>query len=103
MLAVSHGQLILLSTPFGRRGYFFSEWDSGSPRWERIKVCAPDCPRIDPAFLEDERRTLGERLWRQEYFCDFISSDEQVFSLESIDAMFDTDEEALTLPRPRGR
>src|SRR5436309_264274 len=26
MLAVSHGRLILLSTPFGKRGFFWDEW-----------------------------------------------------------------------------
>ncbi len=26
MLAVSHGKLVLLSTPWGKRGFFYREW-----------------------------------------------------------------------------
>lgn len=29
MLAVSNGRLILMSTPFGKRGHFFEEWENG--------------------------------------------------------------------------
>src|SRR5262249_21571126 len=30
-----------------------------------------DCPRITPAFIEDERRSLGDAWVRQEYECSF--------------------------------
>ena len=32
MLAVSGGRLILMSTPFGKRGHFFEEWSNGGTR-----------------------------------------------------------------------
>jgi len=35
MLAVSGGRLVCLSTPFGKRGFFFEEWENGGG-WERI-------------------------------------------------------------------
>jgi hypothetical protein len=50
MLAVSRGQLVCLSTPFGKRGWFYDEWH-GSQTWERVKITATHCPRIDPGFL----------------------------------------------------
>jgi hypothetical protein len=31
MLAVSGGQIVCLSTPFGQRGFFFDEWHSDNP------------------------------------------------------------------------
>jgi hypothetical protein len=34
MLAVSGGSLMMLSTPFGRRGVFYREWTEGEG-WER--------------------------------------------------------------------
>ena len=37
MLAVSGGRLLLLSTPFGRRGHFFEAWE-GEEQWQRIEV-----------------------------------------------------------------
>ena len=51
MLAVSGGQLIALTTPYGKRGFFFNEWENGGNSWERIKITAYDCPRISAEFL----------------------------------------------------
>jgi hypothetical protein len=80
MLAVSGGRLVLMSTPFGRRGHFHSEWMDGGPAWERIEVKATDCPRIPQSFLEEERASLGEWWFRQEYLCEFVETLDQVFS-----------------------
>src|SRR3712207_7780668 len=49
--------LVMLSTPFGKRGAFFEEWTNGIG-WERYEVRASLCPRISEAFLEEERRSL---------------------------------------------
>jgi hypothetical protein len=51
MLAVSGGSLIMLSTPYGKRGVFYEEWTGGAG-WERYEVLASQCPRIPRAFLE---------------------------------------------------
>jgi Terminase large subunit, T4likevirus-type, N-terminal len=90
MLAVSHGRLMALSTPFGMRGWFHEEWTSAR-MWERVRVTASQCPRIDAAFLDEERQSLGERWFRQEYLCSFESCVDQVFSEETIQKMFSTD------------
>jgi hypothetical protein len=37
MLAVSHGQIVAISTPFGQRGWFFNEWESDR-HWKRVKI-----------------------------------------------------------------
>jgi hypothetical protein len=71
MLAVSQGQLICLSTPFGRRGFFYEAWSHGGADWKRIEVPAQQIPRIPLAYLEEERRCLGESWFRQEYCCSF--------------------------------
>lgn len=84
MLAVSGGRLVALSTPFGKRGWFHSEWTSGNADWKRIKVTAEDCPRISAAFLEEERRALGGHWFEQEYHCQFLDTVDQVFSYDSI-------------------
>jgi hypothetical protein len=47
-------------------------------------VPAADCPRIPPAFLEQERQSMGERWYAQEYLCSFEDVIDQVFSSESI-------------------
>jgi hypothetical protein len=79
MLAVSGGRLVALSTPFGKRGWFHDEWH-GSGAWERFKVTADQCPRIPAEFLAEEERSLGPRWFRQEYFCSFEDTVDQVFA-----------------------
>src|ERR671921_976219 len=51
MLAVSGGSLMMLSTPYGRRGVFYEAW-TGTEDWERYEIPARRCPRISTAFLE---------------------------------------------------
>jgi len=71
MLAVSNGRLICLSTPFGQRGFFFHEWEEAGASWHRIRIPWFECPRITPAFIAEERRSLGESWVRQEYETSF--------------------------------
>lgn len=84
MLAVSGGRLICLSTPFGKRGFFHDEWESGSEDWHRTKITAYDVPRISHAFLEEERAALGTFWFEQEYMCIFKDTVDQVFSYDLI-------------------
>ena len=79
MLAISGGRLMLLSTPYGKRGVFFEEW-TGGEAWERYEVPAAECPRIPASFLEEERQALPARVYRQEYCNSFEDVEDQVFS-----------------------
>lgn len=72
MLAVSGGRLVALSTPRGKRGWFYNEWH-GSGNWQRVRITAEECPRISVEFLAEERRSMGEDWYNQEYGCQFIS------------------------------
>jgi hypothetical protein len=85
MLAVSGGALMMLSTPYGKRGVFFEEWQGGKG-WERYEVPAAGVPRILETFLEEERMSLPQRIYRQEYECSFEETDDQVFSFEDVEA-----------------
>ena len=93
MLAVSGGSLMMLSTPWGKRGVFFEEWTREAPgdssAWERYEVPASQVRRISEAFLEEERRALPARMYRQEYECSFEEVDDAVFAYDLI-------EEAIT-------
>ena len=79
MLAVNNGRLILMSTPFGKRGHFWKEWSEGSS-WRRVEVPATQVPRISQEFLEEERASLGAFWFDQEYLCQFKESTDSVFS-----------------------
>jgi hypothetical protein len=78
MLAVSQGRLVCLSTPFGRRGFFWREWQGNGP-WRKTLIPWKDCPRIPPAFIEEERRAMGDSWVRQEYECSFESLEGLVY------------------------
>lgn len=84
MLAVSGGRLVGLSTPFGKRGWYFDTWTNGGAGWQRVKVTAHDCPRISPAFLAEERAALGDFWYRQEYETEFIETTDQVFGYDLV-------------------
>lgn len=71
MLAVSSGRLICLSTPFGKRGFFYNAWARGGADWDRIEIPATRVSRIPASFLDQERRALGDSWFRQEYLCSF--------------------------------
>jgi phage terminase large subunit-like protein len=93
MLAVSGGTLMMLSTPYGKRGVFYEAWtgEDVGEGWERYKVTAEDVPRISPEFLADERASLPDRVYAQEYEVAFVETDEQVFS-EAVIAGITTDD-----------
>jgi hypothetical protein len=94
MLAVSQGKLLALSTPFGRRGWFYEAWHS-QENWRRVKITAEQCPRIGADFLKEERQSLGERWYRQEYMCSFEDMVGAVFSWEDIEASMSDDVKPL--------
>jgi len=87
MLAVSGGRLMAMSTPFGTRGWWYEAWRS-TEAWERYEVPAEQCPRISSEFLEEERRTIGEWWYRQEYGCEFLDAQSQAFTRDEIDRAF---------------
>ena len=58
MLAVSGGALMMLSTPYGKRGVFYEEWTSGHG-WERYEVKADECPRIPATVLGGGARSAA--------------------------------------------
>ena len=99
MLAVGGGDLWLMSTPCGQRGFFYEEWTNGGEKWERVAVTGAECSRIDGDFLEEERVKQGDRWFRQEYCCEFVDSDESLFDSDLIRAAITDDVLPLDLRR----
>jgi hypothetical protein len=88
MLAVSGGALMMLSTPYGKRGVFYDEWTRGYG-WDRYEVSAYQVPRIPSSFLGEERRSMPGWWYRQEYECSFEETEDQIFTHEMISAARD--------------
>lgn len=87
MLAVSRkvrgrGWIILLSTPFGKGGYFFDSF--GDPEFKSFHLSSEDCPRIPKSWLEKEKKRLSREMYAQEYLGEFIDDYRQLFSTELI-------------------
>jgi hypothetical protein len=97
MLAVGDGDLWLMSTPYGRRGFFWEEWANGGAEWTRVTVPATECARISAEFLAGERRSMGERSFRQEYMCEFGDAEDSVFDDDDITAALDWNVEPLRI------
>lgn len=95
MLAVSKGAQILLSTPNGKRGFFYETWVNGNNEWQKIEITANDCPRITPEFLASEKLSMPEFLYLQEYFCQFTDTDTQIFPSALIEAAINPNLKAI--------
>ena len=102
MLAVSGGALIMLTTPAGKRGVFYAEW-TGGEGWERYEVPWSEVPRIGKAFIEEERRSLPTRVFKQEYCCSFEDVEDQVFAYELIEQAITSDVAPLFELTRRGK
>jgi hypothetical protein len=89
MLAVSDGDLWMMSTPYGKRGFFYESWAHGRANWARVSVPATECPRIPKEFLEEERAELGSLYFQQEYMCEFVDSGAGVFGRDLVERALD--------------
>jgi hypothetical protein len=49
-----------------------------------VEVTAYDCARIKREVLEEERRTMGDRWFRQEYLCEFTEAEDGVFDMDLV-------------------
>lgn len=94
MLATSNGRLIALTTPAGKRGFFFDAWH-GTGNWHRVRVTPDMCPRISKEFLAEELEELGPARYAEEYGLEFRDSDEAMFPIGVIQAAFTKEVEPL--------
>jgi phage terminase large subunit-like protein len=94
MLATSNGTLIGLSTPAGKRGWFYEAWH-GDESWHRVRVPASECPRISAEFLREELRELGQQRFSEEYELAWLDATDAAFSMAAIDAAFSSEVRAL--------
>ena len=94
-LAVGDGDLWLMSTPYGKRGFFYETWGHGNADWKRVSVAATECPRIPAEFLEEERTEMGALWFQQEYLCEFVDNGTEVFGRALVENALDDGLEPL--------
>ncbi|MAH51798.1 hypothetical protein CMI37_38635 [Candidatus Pacearchaeota archaeon] len=83
MLATTKGSLILLSTPYGKAGYFYDCFKDD--RFRTWAVSSEECPRIDKVFLEKEKSRMTRIQYAQEYKGEFLEELTQMFPTELIE------------------
>lgn len=96
LAASKNGRMVIMSTPYGTRGFFWEEWERGEG-WERVETPADHCPRFDPAFLERERKSMGESWFKQEYLCQFLENENTFLPRAWVEAAFTREVSALRL------
>jgi hypothetical protein len=87
MIAVSRqtrkmGYIILLSTPFGKGGYFYDAFHD--PEFRQFHISSEKCPRIPRDFLAKEKQRLTKAEYMQEYQGEFTDEWNQFFSSQLI-------------------
>jgi hypothetical protein len=91
MAAVSPAcRIMALSTPWGRRGWWYKEWSEGVG-WQKVHITADQCPRISPEFLARERRILPAWVFLSEYYGVFGETLAAVFRHEDIEGLLSDD------------
>lgn len=117
------GKILAISTPFGQRGFFYKRFIENND-WTKYFVTAKreyldtsnkvidynplldknkifESERLTKEYIEEEIRENGIKWVRQEYYCEFTSSESQVFSHELILKAFSNKVKAWDLPLPR--
>jgi len=94
MLAVTKGNIWLLSTPHGREGYFYSCFNDEN--FTAFHVTSEECPRKNQAFLDSEKKRMSKVQYAQEYLGEFIDELQQFFPLKLI-------ERCMTVSRENSR
>lgn len=97
MVLRSRGGLVVPSTPYGKRGWFFEEWADEERRWQRMSINAGQCGRYSDEQLAEERKSMGERWFKQEFECSFEDTVNAVFSSEDIMAALASDVTPMSL------
>lgn len=97
MVSTTSGELVMMSTPHGRRGAFFDAWENGGDAWERTEVPATACPRISPEFLAAERAAVHPLVYAAEWECQFTDLTSSFFTAADVARIFDTDVPSLEL------
>jgi hypothetical protein len=106
MLATRAGRIVVLSSPYGKRGWYWDAWHAcelaalrgEAEPWKRFRVPASLCPRITPEWLESERREMGLWWFTQEYGCEFLDALTMPFATADVEAAQQPAVEAWDLP-----
>ena len=82
MLTITRGDILLLSTPFGKGGFFYRCFND--PNFSNFHISSEDCPRKNQSFLDQEKKRMSKLVYAQEYLGEFVDELRQFFPTEVI-------------------
>ena len=89
MLAVSRGRQLALSTPKGKRGWWWDAWrGEDGETWETYEVPWQKCPRFDAEQIKRFRIKFGPTRFAQEFECTFNTMEGMLFDPDDVAAAF---------------
>lgn len=95
MVAASQGTHVMLSSPGGQLGHYYTACTSGN--WEVHKVTARDIPRIPKAWLDQQKKEMPAWQFAREFMCEFTATDDAVFDPDLIRAAVRSDVRVLDI------
>jgi len=81
-LSTTDGSLWLLGTPAGKRGYFWSAWNS--PEFSKHHAKTEENPLVTKEFLEEQRMAMTEIQFRQEFLGEFVEEADVFYNYELV-------------------
>jgi len=92
------GRLLMLSTPYGRRGIYWQLWEKGKD-WRRIRVPYTAVDWVPQKIIEEARAEMLPWEFQQEYLCTFEQNQASVFDIEDFRASTTDEFEPIVLRR----
>jgi Terminase-like family. len=82
MMAVGDGDFILLSTPFGKKGFLFERFTDDE--WYTMQVPTSANPKVNDRFIKEQRKNLTATQFKQEILGQFIESADSFFTRDEL-------------------
>jgi hypothetical protein len=83
MMAVGGGTFVLLSTPFGKKGFLYERFNDDD--WYTMQVPSSANPLIDEdEFIAEQRRNLTATQFKQEILGQFVESADSFFTRKEL-------------------
>ncbi len=79
MLSTTDGTVIMLSTPYDRKHFFFRAFHS--PHWSKYQFKTQDNPLVKKEWLLEQREEIGDLQYRQEYEAEFVDDEKTYFPM----------------------
>ncbi len=79
MLSTTGGTAIMISTPYDRDHPFYKAFTSSL--WSKYHFPTSENPLVPEEFLEEQRESIGEQRFRQEYMAEFVDDERSYFPM----------------------